>query len=119
MTDEKISLELLRQKLKEKIGPRGIRETAAEIGVSPATLSRLLRGHVPDIETFTRLCRWLRVEPSQVLRVQNEETAPSQPIMSMHFRRKKTVDKKTAAALTDLILAAHRAIVHTQKDMDD
>jgi transcriptional regulator with XRE-family HTH domain len=36
-----------------------VREAARETGVSPATMSRVTRGYSPNIETYTRLCRWL------------------------------------------------------------
>jgi transcriptional regulator with XRE-family HTH domain len=41
---------------------RPLREMSREIGgVSASTLSRISRGERPDIETFGRICRWLRV----------------------------------------------------------
>ena len=38
----------------------GVREFAKEIGISPATLSRIENGNVPDIETFFNLCFWMK-----------------------------------------------------------
>lgn len=43
-------------------GETPLRTLAKEIGgVSASTLSRIGRGEKPDIETFGRICRWLRV----------------------------------------------------------
>lgn len=38
----------------------GVREFAKEIGISAATLSRIENGKVPDIETFFKLCFWMK-----------------------------------------------------------
>lgn len=55
--------------LRTKRGNRGLREVASEIRtVSIATLSRVERGAVPDLETFLRLCDWLQMPTSTFLR---------------------------------------------------
>lgn len=56
---EKLSLETLGRRLVRKRGDQGVRAVAQEIGVSPATLSRVERGYLPDRETFKRICEWL------------------------------------------------------------
>lgn len=38
----------------------GVREFAKQIGISSATLSRIENGKVPDIETFFKLCFWMK-----------------------------------------------------------
>ena len=35
-----------------------VREAARNIGISPATLSRVENGKPPDIFTFAKICRW-------------------------------------------------------------
>lgn len=37
-------------------------DVCGEIGISKATLSRIERGSLPDIETFIKICNWLQVE---------------------------------------------------------
>lgn len=44
-----------------KRGNCGLREIAHELQISASTLSRIERGHTPDLETFARLCQWLGV----------------------------------------------------------
>src|SRR5262249_47121430 len=44
-----------------------LREAAKEAGVSPATLSRIQRGHTPDIDALLALIRWLRIPIEEVL----------------------------------------------------
>jgi transcriptional regulator with XRE-family HTH domain len=48
---------------------RTLRDIAAELGdVSASTLHRLEAGKCPDMGVFLRICRWLKVEPSQFFR---------------------------------------------------
>ena len=103
------SLDTLGQLVTEKRGPYGIRATAAKIGISPATLSRVENGRLPDLENFRRICRWLKVDPSVVLGL--DANIGNRPIAAVHFRKKQTMKLETATALADMILAAQRALI--------
>ncbi len=105
----KLTLETLGLKVLEKREDRGVREVAKEIGVSPATLSRVERGNLPDLETFGKICRWLNVDPGEILGMRADSQA--RPIATAHFRKDVTLEPETAKALADLILKAHRALV--------
>ena len=94
--------------LAAKRGSRGVRVAALEAGVSSATLSRVENGHMPDLETFAKICRWLEKDPREFLDIEFNKDATPQAIV--HFRKKKTVVPETAKALGELILAAQRAI---------
>lgn len=37
----------------------GLRELSEIVGVSPASLSRIENGGVPNLETFSTICTWL------------------------------------------------------------
>ena len=57
-----LNVDLLASAIKTKRGSKGLRETAAEIGdVSSATLSRIEQKNLPDVETFIKVCKWLKV----------------------------------------------------------
>jgi len=101
-----ISLETLVEQLKEKRGGRGIREVAEQIGISPATLSRVERGNLPDLETFKNICQWLEVDPGQVLGFRPAEEVNA--VVRVHFKKEATLKKETATALADLIMAAQK-----------
>ena len=92
-----------------KRGARGVRAVAVEIGTSPATLSRVENGNMPDLETFAKLCSWLDRDPREFLGMDADE-ANAAPRAVVHFRKKKTVTPDTAKALGDMILSAQRAI---------
>ncbi len=42
-------------------------EACKEIGISKATLSRLEKSKIPDIETLGKICFWLKTEPNKYL----------------------------------------------------
>jgi transcriptional regulator with XRE-family HTH domain len=90
-------------------GERGVRAAAVDAGVSPATLSRVENGHMPDLETFAKLCRWIDRDPREFLGMDTNDSS-ERPGAVVHFRKKKTVKQDTAKALGELILAAQRAM---------
>jgi transcriptional regulator with XRE-family HTH domain len=96
--------------LASKRGSRGVRAAALDAGVSPATFSRVENGHMPDLQTFASLCKWLARDPREFLGMEAKEAA-ERPRAVVHFKKKKTVKMETAKALGELILAAQRAIL--------
>ncbi len=105
----KPSLNTLGQLIANKRGRHGIRATAEKVGISPATLSRVENGHLPDLKNFQKICRWLKVDPSTVLGF--DAHSSSRPVAAVHFRKKQTMQLETAHALAEMILAAQRALV--------
>jgi transcriptional regulator with XRE-family HTH domain len=104
-----ITLQNLGEAVRAKRGSDGVRAAAASIGVSPATLSRIENGHLPDLETFRRLCEWLDANPGSILGV--EPTPESTPkVAEVHFRKEKTQQPATLRALADMIVAAQLAL---------
>lgn len=108
------SLQLFGRKVREARGSRGIRNVAEEIGVSPATLSRVERGFMPDLETFGKICRWLKVDPAEILGV--KEVLPKRPAAAVHFRKDHALRPVTAQALAEMILAAQRAFMVAEEE---
>jgi len=103
-------MEELSLKVKQKRGGRGIREVAAEIGVSHMTLSRVEAGKQPDIRTFAKICKWLDLDPNVVLGIRMNQPAPTAIGMPQaHFRADKTMSPTTAQHLAELILAVNRS----------
>ncbi len=108
----KLTLQILGRRLAEKRKSRGIREVAKDIGVSPATLSRIERGYVPDIETFGKVCRWMNVDPGEILGVKPKMS--SAPKAAVHFKKDQALQVETAQALAQMILAAQRAMMASE-----
>jgi transcriptional regulator with XRE-family HTH domain len=103
-----LPIEELGRLIAVKRGGRAVRAAAAEVGVSSATLSRVENGHMPDLETFAKICQWLDRDPRELLGMSQADQQAPQAVV--HFRKKKTIAPETAIALGELILAAQRAI---------
>jgi transcriptional regulator with XRE-family HTH domain len=96
--------------LAAKRGERGVRAAALEAEVSSSTYSRVENGHMPDLETFAKLCRWLERDPADFLGLERSKGDAPTAKAVVHFKKRKTVKAETAKALGELILAAQRAI---------
>ena len=96
--------------LAAKRGSRGVRAAAAEAEISSATFSRVENGHMPDLDTFAKLCKWLQRDPREFLGIGPADTPDAPPSAVVHFKKKKTVKAETATALGELILAAQKAL---------
>jgi transcriptional regulator with XRE-family HTH domain len=94
--------------VRKKRGLLGVRAAAAEADISPATFSRIENGHMPDLETFAKVCRWLDVDPSEFLGTQPRKSDIS--VAAVHFRKDHANRPETAASLANLILAAQDAL---------
>lgn len=110
-----MSLMRLGKLLMKRRGTRGIREFSKEIGVSPATLSRIERGKMPDLETFAKICTYLRLDPAALLSIPTTPPRPPDPggvspnmATAVHFKADSTLDPSAAQDLALLILAAQR-----------
>ena len=105
-----LNLQTLGTRVLEMRGSRGVRETAREIGISHSTLSRVERGFLPDLETFSKICKWLQINPAEVLGLPDFNTINNQSVC-VHFRKDQAIAPTTAEALAQMILAAQNALV--------
>ena len=113
----KPSLDTLGKLILEKRGETGVRAAAREIGISPATLSRVENGHLPDLENFRLICKWLEVDPNSILGFRSSKESRDERIRaSVHFRKEKTTSPETAAALARMILHVQRAMIAQERD---
>jgi transcriptional regulator with XRE-family HTH domain len=102
--------------LMERRGGRGVREIAKEIGVSPATLSRVEGGKLPDLLTFQKICAWLKLDPAEILDIPLERSQVSgndpvfDQISAIHFKADAALSQEAANDLSYLILTARREL---------
>jgi transcriptional regulator with XRE-family HTH domain len=102
--------------LRNRRGGRGVRDVAHEIGISPATLTRIEGGRLPDIVTFQKLCAWLKINPAEILGIpvqQSDEdflAAQAPPEAAVHLRADQALPHAAASDLAQLIVFAHREL---------
>lgn len=104
-----ISIEQLGQLMLAKRGGRGVRAAAADVDISPATFSRVENGHMPDLETFVKICRWVERDPGEFLGFKKAQSAAPDTGAQVHLRKRKTASRETAESLGALILAVQAA----------
>lgn len=105
-----MNLKTLGNLLQQKRGSMGIRAAAGEIGISPATLSRIENGRVPDLETLRKVCSWLGVDAAEYLGgSETRQTGVSG--LQVVFKKDRAVSQNTSKALGKLIIAAYRQFV--------
>jgi transcriptional regulator with XRE-family HTH domain len=101
--------------VKEKRGSRGVREVAKEIGISIATLSRIESGKQPDLQNFTKICRWLGIEPNTILGFSSmDEDCADTVVPSVtyaHLRADREMSPETVQKLADLIMSVQKAFI--------
>jgi|SRR5271157_1509758 len=107
-----MNLARLGKMITERRSGKGIREVAAEIGISPATLSRVESGRVPDLETFSRICTWLKLDPNKILGVSVEPMTEVEPThaAAVHLKADAALPEGAADDLAVLITMAHHEL---------
>lgn len=93
----------------------GIRETARLVGISPATLSRVENQKIPDLETFSKICKWLGKDPALFLGLPTTPISTA-PTALVHFKKGAAIKKDSAKALGEMILAVRQALL--EEDME-
>ena len=112
---ESIRIELLAKEIEERRAGMGIRETAKLVGISPATLSRVENQKIPDLETFSKICKWLGKDPALFLGLPTSPKAAA-PTALVHFKKGAAIKKDSAKALGEMILAVQQALL--EEDME-
>ncbi len=117
------TLESLGTLVKDTRGSRKLREVAAEIGISPATLMRIENGRTPDIGTFAKVCKWLKIDPRELMGVpyetDNVEIDKERIQVSAHLRANRTPHQETLKALVSMIALAAKMQPPPSKDLQD
>ena len=110
-----IRIELLAKEIEARRAGVGVREAARQVGISPATLSRVENKKVPDLETFSKICKWLGRDPAVFLGLPASPTATA-PTALVHFKKGAAIKKDSAKALGEMILAVQQTLL--EEDME-
>jgi len=79
-----------------------LRDLADQTGVSFNTLSRVERGHVPDLKNFRRIVDWLEIPPETFFAP--DEAAPSTPqSIARHLLADKRLTDDAASKIAEMV----------------
>lgn len=78
-----------------------LRDLAAEIGVSLNTLSRVERGHIPDLKNFRRIVDWLEMPAEHFLEPPAETSTPE--AVARHLRSDQRLSGEAAEKIAELV----------------
>ena len=106
---QSIKIQQLAQHIQAHRAGKGIRAAAAEVGVSPATLSRVENGNIPDLETFGKICSWLKEDPALYLGIPTSSLAT--PKARVHFKKGVAIKPDSAKALSEMIMLLHQSFL--------
>ena len=90
------SLRTLGRLVGEKRGKVGIRATAREIGLSPATLSRVENGQMHGLANFSKICGGCSTRSTRLAYWWFDTGNPAGPVAAVHDRSQATVPLSTA-----------------------
>jgi len=92
-----------------KRGTTGLRDAAKAIGeISFTTLSRLEQGHVPDVDTYILICKWLEMPTDAFIIDGDKEHSGSDKKLVALLRSDKTLPRSVAEALIQMIALAYQ-----------
>lgn len=92
------------------------RDLAAAVSISPSTLTRMAKGHRPDVDGFAALVTWLQVPADEFFLTSPHDKKPRGRnedflvVVSRHLRAQKDLEKDKAQLLERIIKAAYQQI---------
>lgn len=81
----------------------GLRTAAGEAGVSFNTFARVERGHVPDIETFSRLAHWVGRSPADFLGHGSASPDSTPDLIETHLRGDPALSPEAASRIATIV----------------
>lgn len=90
-----------------------LRDLAAEIGVSFNTLSRVERGHVPDLQNYRRIAAWLEIPTESLL----DPAASTPDVIARHLRADGSLSAVAAETIASLVEEMYVKLTQEQPRM--
>jgi transcriptional regulator with XRE-family HTH domain len=80
-----------------------LREAAAEVGVSAATLSRVERGAMPERDSLSKLVEWLGMSETATSQEPHAPGAATMEAIELHLRADKELSDADAETIAQLV----------------
>lgn len=89
-----------------------LRDLSDQTGVSLNTLSRVERGHVPDLKNFQRIVDWLGIPAETFLAPTTEVSTPE--VIARHLHSDVRLSKEGALKIAELVEEMYRSLIRVQ-----
>ena len=93
-----------------------LRDLAARIGVSLNTLSRVERGHAPDLRNFQRIVDWLDV-PADSLLVAEADLTVTPEVIARHLRADQLLSSEAAARISEIVEEMYQELAGSRRPL--
>jgi transcriptional regulator with XRE-family HTH domain len=80
-----------------------LRDLADQTGVSFNTLSRVERGHVPDLKNFSRIVDWLEIPPETFFDPTEEKPRSTPQAIARHLMADKSLSSEAASKIAEVV----------------
>ena len=94
-----------------------LRDLAAEIDVSLNTLSRVERGHVPDLRNFQRIVDWLDVPAESVL-VSEADLVVTPEVIARHLRSDRLLSAEAATRIAKIVEEMYHELAGSRRPIE-
>ncbi len=88
------------------------RQLAAEVGVSPSTMTRMANSHPPHVDAFVALVRWLKMPAETFMTDEDDDSIEDQPELMAQvaalLRARSDLSQDEAAYLQEVLAVAMR-----------
>lgn len=89
-----------------------LRDLADQTGVSLNTLSRVERGHVPDLKNFQRIVDWLELPAEHFLAPMGKTSTPE--VIARHLRSDQRLSNEAVTKMLALVEEMYHRLVGEQ-----
>ena len=110
---ERLDTAQLGMVVRQHRGQRSMRQAAAEAGVSLSTMSRVEAGALPDLASFTALCAWAGVPPSQFFTPIAERMDTPVEVAIAHLSADPRLAPEHASSIASVIRQMYDALAAT------
>jgi len=102
--------EMLKERRRRK--RLSLRDLADQIGVSFNTLSRVERGHVPDLRNLRRIADWLEV-PVEMF-IEPSAAASTPEVIARHLTSDRRLSSEAAASIAEMVEEMYHRLLGEQ-----
>lgn len=89
-----------------------LRDAADDAGVSFNTLSRVERGHVPDMAMFRRIATWLGIDPGRFFEPTELRFDPTPDLVAQHLRHDPALSDEAADQIADVVRSMYTSLAN-------